>query len=60
MSGREIDYVVFRGSTKVFEETSNIAFLLLLRRTYIGNVSFLNRLVFLVRGLGYRVMPYMN
>jgi len=34
MSGREIDNVLFLGKTKIFEEENYIAFLLLLRPTY--------------------------
>ena len=39
MSGREIENVVFLGNTEIFEERKHMAFLLLLRPTYIQGTA---------------------
>ena len=44
MSGREIEIVVFLGNTEIFEEKKRMAFLLVLRPTYMQNFSSLAEL----------------
>ena len=42
MSGREIENVFFLGNTEIFEERKHVAFLLLLRPTYVQRQSQFN------------------